>query len=142
MSRAAERVLDALQHLADHGELGVVELAGMMQIDKSSAHRILGALADKGFAFRVPETRRYRLGAEAARVGYAYVKSHDLRREVLTSLHRLADRTGETVTLAIYDRGAALVLERVEGADRVRTISEVGLRAPAHAGASCKSLLA
>lgn len=142
MSRAADRVLEALQHLADHLEVGVVELAGMMHIDKSSAHRILASLTEHGFAVRVAESRRYRIGAEAARVGYSYVKSQDLRREVLSSLHRLADRTGETVTLAIYDRGAALVLERVEGADRVRTVSEVGLRAPIHAGASCKALLA
>lgn len=142
MSRAADRVLEALQHLADHIELGVVELGLLMKIDKSSAHRILAALTEKGFAVRIAESRRYRLGAEAARVGYAYVKSHDLPREVLPSLQRLADQTGETVTLAIYDRGSAMVLERVEGVDRVRTVSEVGLRAPIHAGASCKVLLA
>lgn len=142
MTRAADRVLEALQHLADHIELGVVELSQMMAIDKSSAYRILASLTERGFANKVPESRRYRIGAEAARVGYAYVKSHDLRREVLPSLQKLADRTGETVTLAIYDRGAAMVLERVEGADRVRTVSEVGLRAPIHAGASCKALLA
>lgn len=142
MTRAANRVLEALQHLADQNELGVVELGGMMGIDKSSAHRLLVALTEHGFAVRVPESRRYRLGAEAARIGYAYVKAHDLRREIVPVLQRLADQTGETATMAVYDRGAALVLERVEGVHRVRTVSEVGLRAPIHAGASCKALLA
>lgn len=142
MARAADRVLEALRYLADQTELGVIELSQVMQVDKSTAHRLLSSLTDYGFAVRVPESRRYRIGAEAGRVGYAYVKSHDLRRELLPTLQWLADRTGETVTLAIYDRGAAMILERVEGTDRVRTVSEVGMRAPIHAGASCKALLA
>lgn len=122
--------------------MGVLELAAKMCVDKSVAHRILATLTSKGFARRIPESRRYGLGAEAARVGYAYVKSHDVRQILLPVLQRLADQTGETVTLAVYDSGSALVVERVEGMDRVRTVSEVGTRGPVHAGASCKALLA
>lgn len=142
MIQVVERALLALKFLAEHREVRVADLARHLGVDKASAHRLLATLAEHGFVWQNAETRRYRLGPETLRLGRAFHKQNELVERLHPCLERLADRTGETVTLAVYDRGSALILDRVEGLDRVPTVSEVGLRAPIHAGGTCKVLLA
>lgn len=137
-----ERALIALRHLAEHQELGVTDLAKRVGIDKSTMHRILSTLCQHGYVYRNPLTRRYTLGAELFHLGRAFLRCNGLAHAVRPALERLADRTGDTALLAIYDRGTALVLDRIEGVDRVPTMAEVGGRFPIHGAATGKVLLA
>lgn len=120
----------------------VTELTGLTGLDKASVHRLLTTLADAGLVRRISSSRRYRLGSETALLGFSYIQNHELRLPVLPAMKELAESTGETVTLAVYDRGWAIVLDRVDGSNHYRSASDVGLKAPIHAGASCKALLA
>jgi DNA-binding IclR family transcriptional regulator len=58
--RRAFAVLEALAMIP--GGMGVTELARRLDMNKSTAHRLLGALASMGYAERVPDEARYRLG--------------------------------------------------------------------------------
>ncbi len=139
--RAVDRALDLLLLLGD-GDRGVVEVAGALGVDKSTASRLLGTLLARGFASRDPLTGRFRPGPQLAALGHRYLERLRPERELGPVLARLADATGETVLLTILDRDQAVYADKVESRHLLRTHSRVGQRAPFHAGATGKCILA
>jgi len=73
--QSVERALDALEFFALAGPEGVTltELAGQLQVSKSSAFALLQTLIARGFATDsgARQNRRYRLGMALAKLGDA-----------------------------------------------------------------------
>ena len=109
-----------------------------------TVHRILAALEHHAYVARNAYTKRYRLGVAALELGRHASASIDLRTVSIEVLQSIAEATGETVLLTAVapDRRSSVCLERVESRNPLRLSVEPGLRAPLHAGASQKALLA
>lgn len=142
VSGSGLRITDVLIALIDRPEVGVSELSRRFGWSKSAAHRALATLATHGFVALDPESRRYRLGPTALRLGLAALARADLHRLALPHLRRLRDQTGETATLTVLSGDERVYLDQVESGHPVRQIIEIGTRAPLYLGASSKALLA
>jgi IclR family KDG regulon transcriptional repressor len=125
-------------------EWSTTEVARALDLPVPTAHRILSALARRGYVSQHGETKRFRLGIAALQLGDRARSVVDLRSVALPSLRRLSRDTGETSLLTVLtpgqDRGVCL--ERVETAQPLRLSVTPGRQLPLHAGASQKVLLA
>jgi len=122
--------------------LGVSQIAERAHIPKSTAHRLLGVLVDRGYVERVDA--RYQLGRAAFELGnmVAECRPRNLRAVAIpfmTDLHRTFDAT---VHLAVLDGMDVLYVEKIYGHNGVDVPSLIGGRVPAMCTALGKAMLA
>lgn len=128
----------------DRPEWTATEVARGLELPVPTAHRILTALARRGYVSQQEETKRFRLGVAALHLGDRARAVVDLRSLALPALRRLSRDTGETSLLTVLtprsDKGVCL--ERVETSQPLRLSVTPGRQLPLHAGASQKVLMA
>ncbi len=134
------RILELLAQ-AEEGA-GVTELANRLDIDKSSASRLVQTLATYGFAEQSPETRRYHLGPQVVSLSRSLLNRMPLRDQANPFLRQLVDRTGECAHLAVLAQGQAFYIDQVESPATLRVTNDIGTLAPLHCTALGKVLLA
>src|SRR5215204_975904 len=141
--QSIERAAAMLRLLArGPGRLGVVELAGELDLPKGTVHGILRTLAGVGFVEQDEETGKYQLGAALLHMGSSYLDGNELRARALNWSDSLAARSGESVRIGTLHEGRVLVVHHVFRPDDSRQALEVGVLQPAHATAMGKVLLA
>lgn len=121
--------------------LGVSELARRLGMGKSSVHRALSTLLERGYVTKTADDR-YRLGLKLHEMGQLVVSGIRLHEVAHTPLERLRAECQETVHVAVLDGRDVVYLERMESAGLARMLNRVGLRVPAHVTSSGKCLLA
>jgi len=137
IARAAE-VLRALEGCDQGMSLG--QLARQLDLPKSTVQRIVAALEQENFVMAGSQQAGLRLGPALARIARSV--RYGLVDVAHASLVDLAERTGETVDLAVQDGARAVFVDHIESTQRLRTISAVGLAFPLHCSANGKAMLA
>src|SRR5690349_1196450 len=122
--------------------MGVVELAGQLELPKATVHGILRTLQSVGFVEQDAGSGKYRLGAALLHMGSSYLDGNELRTRALNWSDSLATRTGEAVRIGTLHEGQVLVVHHVFRPDDSLQTLEVGALLPAHATALGKVLLA
>lgn len=119
------RSLQVLRVLGAHHEegLAVNEVVALTQLERSTAHRLLTCLVEEQFAERDAATRRYRLGLEAMRLGFASLKRAPLLGSYQPMLQRLARISEDTVFLLARQGDYTVCLAREDGAFPVKIFS-------------------
>jgi IclR family transcriptional regulator, KDG regulon repressor len=140
VNQSVERGLAILEQLAI-GERRLGELAETLGTHKSTVLRILQTMEARGFVRRT-EHGAYRLGMRVMELGAAALEELDLSSAAQPGLEKIAAATGETVHLAILDRGHVVYVGKVESIHPVRMYSRVGATAPVHCTGVGKVLLA
>ena len=140
--QSVDRALTVLEILAKRGVAGVTEIAAELGVHKSTASRLVSVLESRGFVEQLSDRGKYRLGYGIARLGSALTRHRDLAHEGRVACEALAADTGETVNLAILDRGRVINISEVRGSGAVAVQTWVGQSTPAHATSSGKVLLA
>lgn len=59
--QSAERIFQVMETLADHGEMGLMELSTALDLHKSTVHRLLMSLIYMGYAKQDEATQKYML---------------------------------------------------------------------------------
>ena len=121
--------------------LGVSEIARKLDMGKSSVHRSLRALLDRGYVVKTADGR-YRLGLKLHEMGQLVVSGLRLREVAHGPLERLRVECKETVHLAVLDGADVVFVDQMESAGLARMFNRVGRRVPAHATSSGKCLMA
>ena len=57
--QVAGRLFGALEYLADHGNVSLAELAEALDLNKSTAHRVVSSLLYMGYVRQDPDTGNY-----------------------------------------------------------------------------------
>jgi len=140
--QSVDRAITVLEILARRGEAGVTEIAAELGVHKSTAFRLVVVLENRGLVEQTVDRGKYRLGFGIVRLGGATAAQLDLTRESNPVCERLAAELGETVNIAIFDRGYAINVSQVRGSAAVASHNWVGQRTPLHATSSGKVLLA
>ena|SRR5437868_2993371 len=140
--QSVDRAIAILEILARRGETRVTDLALELDVHKSTAFRLLGALEQGGLVEQSGERGRYRLGFGVVRLAGAATAQLDLSREGHEVCERLAVAIGETVNIAVPEDGHAVNISQVRGPSAISGHNWVGQRTPVHATSSGKVLLA
>jgi IclR family transcriptional regulator, acetate operon repressor len=135
--------LRILEEVSRRQPVGVSELARVLERPKTSVQRSLQTLDQAGWVRAVGgETTRWGLTAKALTVGLAGSRETSLRDVAVTEMARIRDATGETVHLAVPDASELVIIARLDGTHSLRTFLPLGARAPLHATASGRAMLA
>lgn len=141
--RAVERALDVLMCFTSQTpELSMTEISEMVEINKSTVHRLLATLEGKHFLERDQVTGLYRPGIRLIQMAFLTMEHNDLRRLASPFLHSLCDQFRENVNLSVLDGTDVIYLDVVESTQRVKLAAAPGQRLPAFCTASGKAILA
>lgn len=125
---------------ADHGELGVSELARRTGMAKSTTHRLAADLVRLGMLEAVGS--KLRLGIRLFELGQLVPRQRTLREAALPFMEDLREATRNSVHLAVLE-GVEVVYVEILRARGSRSLpSRVGGRLPAHATGVGKAILA
>jgi DNA-binding IclR family transcriptional regulator len=139
---ALRRGLAVLRLLATKaGPVTAGAVARELGLPRSTTYHLLSELVGAGFATHLPEERRYGLGVVTLELGSAYLRHEPLERLARPVLTKLAERTRHTVHLGVLHGREALYLLREQPAATYTTVTEVGVRLPAHLPASGQAML-
>jgi IclR family transcriptional regulator, KDG regulon repressor len=133
-------LLDAFS--PERPELGLTELARVTGISKATTYRLASTLERYHYLNHDPQSSRYRLGLRAIVLGNLALANLGFGDHILPYMRELAQQCGGTVSLAVLDDREVTYIKRIRSADPVLIDTPVGARAPAHATAIGKVLLA
>jgi IclR family transcriptional regulator, KDG regulon repressor len=137
-----ERALDIIELLAVEKEgLGVTEIGNRVGLHKSTVHRLLNSLAERGYMEKEPRYGIYKLGLKIIEISSLYLNKLELKTEALPYLRKLAETVGQPVHLAILRGKEAVYIEKVEVVSSIRMYSQIGRRVPVYCSAIGKVLL-
>lgn len=122
--------------------MGITELAERLDIDKSSASRLVKTLVQYGYLQQEKGSRRFVIGNRLYQMGWELVNRMPLREKARQYLYRLVNETEECAHTAVYSDGKALMIDDVEADHSLRVVGGVGRMLPMHCTAVGKSLLA
>jgi DNA-binding IclR family transcriptional regulator len=141
--QSIERAAAILRLLSGRSRrLGVVDLAGELDLSKGTVHGLLRTLQHVGFVEQDEETGKYQLGAALLHMGSSYLDGNELRTRALNWSDSLAARTREAVRIGTLHDLQVLVVHHVFRPDDSLQTLDVGSLLPAHATALGKVLLA
>lgn len=130
-SPSTSRVIELLNFLGDHPRefFSLSELARRLDLNKATAHGMLGALSDAGYLFRHPVDKTFSLGPAIVALGQAAVAAES---KVVAFAHpemeALSAATGAQC-VASTAIGDEVVIVAVVGLASVPTASDLGYRA-------------
>jgi len=130
-SPSTSRVIDLLNFLGEHPRefFSLSELARRLDLNKATAHGMLGALADAGYLFRHPVDKTFTLGPAVVALGQAAVAAES---KVVAFAHAEMDELSRSTgaqCVASTAIGDEVVIVAVVGLAAVPTASDLGYRA-------------
>jgi DNA-binding IclR family transcriptional regulator len=140
--QSVDRAITLLEILARRGEAGVSEVAAEIDVHKSTAFRLLGALESRGLVQQSVDRGKYRLGFGLVRLAGAVSGQLDVTHQGRPVYERLAHELGETVNVAVLRQHYAVNVDQVHGASAVTVHDWVGNLTPLHVTSSGRVLLA
>lgn len=138
--QSVERVFALLELIMDLDRtVSLSELASSTSLPLPSIHRLLRALVPMGYIKQLPN-HRYMLGPGLIRIGAT--ASKQLSALAQPWLTELADRLGETSSLALLDGDMVLYVAQAPSVQTMRMFTDVGHRVHAHDSGVGKAILA
>lgn len=139
-----ERAIDVLMLFTAEGvrDLGVTEIANELGLSKAVVHRVLASFKSADMVELDEETRRYRLGVRALRIGMAYLDGVEILDVARERLERLVEQTQETATLSVRSGQRRVYVAQATPHRDIKMVVQIGSAHPLHAGASSKAILA
>ena len=142
-TQSVQRAMSLLNAFTDtQPEWGLNDLAQALGLNKTTAYRLLSALEIEGLVTRDEHSDGYRLGPGAIILGGRALRTNNLNIVSHAELNKLAEATGETVTLEILVECDVLIIDQVQGSHMLGAAQDLFARWPAHATSTGKVLLA
>jgi DNA-binding IclR family transcriptional regulator len=136
----AFKLLEAFSY--DRPRYSHTELAGLLDINKSSLTRLLNTLVTAGYLSKDRKTGEYVLASKIVGIAGVYLGHMEIHKAARPILGEIAKYLGETVHLGILDDYHVLYIDKIDTQRSVGMKSYVGRRLPAYSSALGKNLLA
>ena len=133
-------VLEAFR--AEEPELGVTQLAKLLNLHKNNVFRILATLESRGYVEQNPHTGNYRLGLKAFEAGQAYLRHTSLLSVSHPQMEILSSELRENTYLAVLRGDYVFYLDEIVADQTIQVVSRLGTRVSPHCTATGKVFLA
>lgn len=141
--QSAERIFQVLEMLADHGEMGLMELSTALGLHKSTVHRLLMSLIYMGYAKQDEVTQKYMLTYKLVNMSGKILDRMDILQIAKPYMERLSDISGETVHLVQREGSDILYIYKIEAkVGSIRMVSRVGMVHPMYCSGVGKAIMA
>jgi DNA-binding IclR family transcriptional regulator len=138
---SVDNALQTLTLLGETQHLRVMDVAAHLGVARSTAHRLLTAMLQRGFV--VQDARKvYRTGPAFTRLSRPGAVQPGVKELVRPSLVELSERVGETCHLGVLEGNGTRFIDCAKGAGLHRVGSRVGMLMPAHTNSIGRALLA
>ncbi len=117
------------------------DLAELTGINRTTAHRLLNALIQRGWVERVPGSSEYALSLRLLALARIAIDRRDLLAEVRPVLQALSDASRETVHLGVLDGNEIVHVDKVDSPEAIGVSSKIGSRAVPHVTGLGKAIL-
>src|SRR5258708_843919 len=121
--------------------LGVTQVAKMLDISRSTAHRMLNTLEGMGFVVQDQTSKVYRTGPVLTEISLVSLGGSGLTRMYKPFLRQVVASTGETAHLAMLSGRSALFLDAIETPALLRAGSRSTTALPAECCAVGRAIL-
>jgi IclR family transcriptional regulator, acetate operon repressor len=125
----------------EQDSVSVSQAAKELKVARSTAHRVLSTLQDRGMVSLPASRRRYVAGPALVEIARPRLVDPEARRWVRPVIEDAVRRTGETVHSVVLLGSQILVLDGRESEQAVRVGIRAGLVRPAYATSAGKLLL-
>ncbi len=130
-----------LRYLADQKDaLNITQLAQALKVPRTTCLRMVHTMTAEGFLRE--QGGGYVLGGGLIHLGFKALQDLDLYSQSSPILRDLAERTGETSHIAVWNDGRAMIVNVCDSPHPLRAASRPGTRAFANCSATGKILLA
>jgi DNA-binding IclR family transcriptional regulator len=126
----------------NQSQMTLTEIAESLGEGKSKIHRFLNTLRHLGYIDKDPFTKKYGMSTKISRLGRWRTVEQIIIASAQGSLDFLAEKTSETINLGVLDGSNVYYLDKRDSPHPFRLTVDIGGRAPAHATAIGKSMLA
>lgn len=140
--QSLDRALSILERLAEADGMTLTDLAQSVGLAPSTTHRLLTTLQQRRFADFDEEYGVWVIGVGAFNVGNAFLRNRRIVSLGRPVMRRLMEDVGETVNLAVEDQNELVYVTQFESHAPMRAFFRPGRRAPMHASAVGKAMLA
>ena len=142
MSQSLKKGIEALLFLATRKSVGVTELAVALDINKSTAFRILDTFLEANMVEKNPETLKYKLGPAILQLSEQYYKNFNIIAAAKPLMEQLARDIRESVHLCVCSNNSAVIIEQIMSDSRLVVNAKIGNSEPLHCSSVGKCLLA
>jgi DNA-binding IclR family transcriptional regulator len=141
---AVEKVRRVLECFVDTGNFSMrfAEILAGSGVSRASLHRTLSDMVANGLLSQAGSREEYRLGPLLRSSGALAAAVSSVPSVARPHMERLRDECRETIVLAELHGASVIPVLRADGLHEMRMNQAVGLRYPAHSGATGKVLLA
>lgn len=122
-------------------ELSIHQMSQLLDLPKSSAHRLASTLVKMKFLNHNAESKNYCLGIKNHVLGAKYLSVMTLEKVSKPFLEAMVRKYGESVSLSRLDATETVIVDKLDGVHSMRVISQIGKRNPLHCTASGKVFL-
>lgn len=141
--QSLDRGLQLLEILSQAEEsMGLPELARLLDVDRSTVHRLLSTLQQRNYVVQEATTKRYHLGLKVIELSRRVVESINLRSISKPYLKRLVQETGESANLCVLASKHAICIDQETTSSPLAVTNDIGTPFLLHATAGGKVLLA
>ncbi|OMP65983.1 IclR family transcriptional regulator [Domibacillus epiphyticus] len=123
-------------------EMSVTNVADLLGVAKSTAHRLLSSLAAEGFVVKDHQTHLYSPGSSILALTTIINSQIHILNEAAPVLNMLVESTGENAHLAILEGLDIIYLQTIDGIYPSDDFIHIGRRHPAFCTSSGQAILA
>lgn len=140
--KSLDRGLQALDILATHESLTITELANLLEVDKSTAFRVIETLKTHDLVQSVPNSKRYRMGFRILHLGEQLRRRLNILDVAHPILNDVSHELKQSVHLCAYNQGMAYIIDQVVSNIPYTMSATVGMIEPIHSSSVGKCILA
>lgn len=135
-----EKALKILELLAEQSMLSV-QIQKELNYNKSTVHRLLKTLEERGFVEKNEITNQYHIGLKLVEIASIRLNNMELKIEASPFIRALVNKIKQPAQIAIYDNGEAIFIEKIQEYHHMRMYSQIGKRIPIYCSSVGKALV-
>ena len=141
--QSLDRGLQLMEILSQSDDpMGLPELAEILEVDRSTVHRLMSTLLQRGYVTQDPENKRYTVGYKVISLSRRAIDGYSLRVTAKPFLTQLTQETGESSNLCVPSGDNAVCIDYEASPSPLAVTNDIGIEFLYHATAGGKVLLA